>query len=288
MDVGMRSAQWLGEVVDLMREPTGTVPVPALLTLLRQAFDVTSCSWNWFDGDGSFGMVIDPAEVPENEPEMLELWRSGELFDSHAVLQWIRRTGDLRPQSIARVPAGIVPPRRRLALERAFAGMGMEHQLSVHYRADGPVQRAFVVGRASRDFSDADLELAGVVQRSLAALDRQAAVVQRMTGARTGTDLGLTGRELAVLQLIAEGLTTRRTANALACSPRTVEKHLEKAFRRLGVRDRLNAVRVLQQAGVLGAALVPDHRAVVVPGSYRGQVAVSPGVFAGTGGLRRT
>ena len=60
MDVGTRSAQWLGEVVDLMREPTCTVPVPALLTLMRQAFGVASCSWNWFDADGSFGMADTP------------------------------------------------------------------------------------------------------------------------------------------------------------------------------------------------------------------------------------
>lgn len=271
MDLGTRCAEWLGEVVDLMREPTSTVPVPALLPLLRGAFGVAGCSWNWFDGDGSFGMVMDPAEVPENEPETLARWTTGELFDAHALLQWVRRTGDLRPQSLARVPAGFVPRRSRKALERLLAGMGMEHQLSIHYRADGPVQRAFVLMREGRDFSDVDLDLARVVQHSLVALDHQVVAVQRLTCARTGADLGLTGRELAVLQLIGEGLTTSRTARALACSPRTVEKHLENAFRRLRVKDRLNAVRVLHLAGVLDPAPVPDHEAVLVPGRYRGR-----------------
>jgi len=62
----------------------------------------------------------------------------------------------------------------------------------------------------------------------------------------------LTGRELAVLQLLAEGRTTRCTAHQLGCSPRTVEKHLERCFRKLDVRDRLNAVRVATQAGLVG------------------------------------
>ncbi len=270
MDVATRSADWLGEVIDLMREPACTVPVPALLALLRRTFIVATASWNWFDADGSFGMVMDPAELPRHEQETLDRWGTGELFDAHALVQWFQITGDLRPRTTARVPTGIVSRRRRLPLERSLAGMGMEHQLSIAYRHHGPMHRAFVIARGGSDFTDDDLALADVVQRSLVALDHQVTVMQRMTGARTGIDLGLTGRELAVLQLIAEGATTRRASRALACSPRTVEKHLENAYRRLGVNDRLNAVRVLHMAGAFGTAPLPDHRAIVAPGAYRG------------------
>lgn len=271
MDVATRSADWLGEIVDLMREPASTMPVPSLLALLRRTFGST-CSWNWFDPDGSFGMVMDPAEVPRRERAALDLWLTGEAFDSHALLQWLRHTGELRPQTTARVPTRILSRQRRLPLERILAGMAMEHQLSIIYRQHGQMQRAFVLARGRWDFTDDDLAVARVVQRSLVAVDHQVAVVQRMTGARTGADLGLTGRELAVLQLIAEGTTTREAARALACSPRTVEKHVENAFRRLAVKDRINAVRVLRAAGVLGAAPVPDHRAVIAAGAYRGSV----------------
>ena len=270
MDVATRSAHWLGEVVDLMREPTCTVPVPALLAQLRRTFDVPVSSWSWFEPDGSFGMVVDPVEMPLNEPEMLDFWRSGEAFEAHALLRWFQVSGDLRPQTTARVPTKVLSRRRRLPLERRLARMDQEHQLSIPYRRAGQLQRAFIVARGRRDLSDDDLEVAAVVQRSLVALDHQVAVVQRMTGARTGADLGLTGRQLAVLQLIAEGATTRRASRALACSPRTLEKHLENAYRRLGVKDRLNAVRVLLAAGVIGSAAVPDHRAAHGPGAYRG------------------
>lgn len=277
MDVATRSADWLAEVVDLMREPTPSVPVRALLPLLRRTFGGVMASWNWFDPDGSFGMVMDPPEVPRDEPETLESWRTGEAFESHALVQWLRLTGDLRPQTTARVPTRVLSRRRRLPLERSLVGMGMEHQISVVYRRDPPAQRAFVVARGRTDFSDDDLAVARVVQRSLVAFDHQAAVVRRLTCPDVGTDLGLTGRQLAVLQLIGEGATTRRASRALACSPRTVEKHLENAYRRLGVKDRLNAVLLLRAAGVLGARPLPDHRAVLGPGAYRGRSAFRGG-----------
>ena len=37
-----------------------------------------------------------------------------------------------------------------------------------------------------------------------------------------------------MLQLISDGFSTRQSARRLACSPRTVEKHLQHAFRKLG------------------------------------------------------
>jgi len=46
MDVATRSADWLGEVIDLMREPASSMPVPALLRLLGRGFGVSTCSWN--------------------------------------------------------------------------------------------------------------------------------------------------------------------------------------------------------------------------------------------------
>jgi DNA-binding NarL/FixJ family response regulator len=57
----------------------------------------------------------------------------------------------------------------------------------------------------------------------------------------------LTGREREVLVLVAQGWTNVAIARALAVSPRTVAKHLEHAYRKLGVCNRAAAV------GCLGA-----------------------------------
>jgi DNA-binding CsgD family transcriptional regulator len=52
----------------------------------------------------------------------------------------------------------------------------------------------------------------------------------------------LTPRELEILQLAADGGTTRAMAEHLVLSPTTVKTHLEHAYEKLGVRDRAAAV----------------------------------------------
>ncbi len=54
--------------------------------------------------------------------------------------------------------------------------------------------------------------------------------------------LGLTPREAEVLAWIAQGKTNRETALILDTSPRTVQKHLERVFMKLGVESRTGAI----------------------------------------------
>lgn len=51
----------------------------------------------------------------------------------------------------------------------------------------------------------------------------------------------VTGREADVLLWIAKGKTNREIAQILEMSPRTVNKHLEQIFRKLGVENRTSA-----------------------------------------------
>lgn len=53
----------------------------------------------------------------------------------------------------------------------------------------------------------------------------------------------LSAREQEVLRLLAEGMTDREIANALAISPRTVESHVSSVLRKLGVRNRAEAAQ---------------------------------------------
>ncbi|MDQ5851927.1 MAG: tetratricopeptide repeat protein, partial [Chloroflexota bacterium] len=54
---------------------------------------------------------------------------------------------------------------------------------------------------------------------------------------------GLTAREVDVLRLVAQGLTNQEVADQLIISPRTIEKHLESIYAKLGVPSRTAAVR---------------------------------------------
>jgi DNA-binding NarL/FixJ family response regulator len=60
--------------------------------------------------------------------------------------------------------------------------------------------------------------------------------------------LGLTHRETEVLVLAGAGRTDAQIAEELVISPRTVQKHLEHAFDKLGTRDRRGAADMLLNA----------------------------------------
>jgi DNA-binding NarL/FixJ family response regulator len=61
---------------------------------------------------------------------------------------------------------------------------------------------------------------------------------------------GLTAREVHILELLAAGLTADAIGRHCGISPRTVGKHLENIYAKLGCHDRLTAVlRVLESTG---------------------------------------
>jgi DNA-binding NarL/FixJ family response regulator len=54
---------------------------------------------------------------------------------------------------------------------------------------------------------------------------------------------GLTPREVEVLALVATGMTNTQVAQRLFLSPRTVQRHLNSIFHKLGVSSRTAATR---------------------------------------------
>lgn len=66
-----------------------------------------------------------------------------------------------------------------------------------------------------------------------------------------GDAVGLSEREQEVLGLIATGATNREIAKSLYLSPHTVKEHTSSIYRKLGVRNRAEAVRSAQGLGLL-------------------------------------
>ena len=62
-------------------------------------------------------------------------------------------------------------------------------------------------------------------------------------------ELGLTMREAEILMWIARGKTNRDVGQILGNSPRTVNKHLEHIFEKLGVATRAAAIAVVMDRG---------------------------------------
>jgi DNA-binding CsgD family transcriptional regulator len=57
----------------------------------------------------------------------------------------------------------------------------------------------------------------------------------------------LTESELAVVRLVADGLTNREAAERLFVSPNTVNSHLRHAFTKLSVKSRVELARVVSE-----------------------------------------
>jgi two-component system response regulator DesR len=62
----------------------------------------------------------------------------------------------------------------------------------------------------------------------------------------------LSEREREVLDLIAAGSTNREIAERLYLSPHTVKEHTSALYRKLGARNRAEAVQRAQRVGLLG------------------------------------
>jgi DNA-binding NarL/FixJ family response regulator len=93
----------------------------------------------------------------------------------------------------------------------------------------------------------ADALLAPAVTRRL--VDRYTAARPKPTG--HGLD-DLTPRELEVLTLVARGLSNAEIAADLFISETTVKTHVARLLMKLGLRDRVQAVVVAYELGVVG------------------------------------
>lgn len=61
----------------------------------------------------------------------------------------------------------------------------------------------------------------------------------------------LSKREKEILQLVANGSTTKEVARDLGISPHTVKTHLERIFEKLGANDRAQAVAIAIRTGLV-------------------------------------
>jgi DNA-binding CsgD family transcriptional regulator len=82
---------------------------------------------------------------------------------------------------------------------------------------------------------------------------RELGVRRRLVSPRrpeTGWE-GLTESELAVVRLVAEGMTNRQVAGQLYVSPHTVSTHLRHAFSKLGINSRVELTRIAIERGAV-------------------------------------
>jgi DNA-binding CsgD family transcriptional regulator len=189
-------------------------------------------------------------------PELVSRW--AQFAHENPLLRRYLRTLDGRAYRFSDVISH--EELRALPLYReVYAPLGVEYQIAFNLPASPDRVLAVALSRRSADYSDAERDFANrarpfLVQAYLNAIAFEAA---RSPATELATRLldrllaiGLTRREAQVMRLVALGRSNNHVGAELGISARTVGKHLEHGFRKMGVADRSTAAgRVWRLAG---------------------------------------
>jgi DNA-binding NarL/FixJ family response regulator len=128
--------------------------------------------------------------------------------------------------------------------------------LSIH-SGGGYVRAALAAGASGYVLKDSSIDelehaLRAVVNGERYLPPSLASAVQRPDGSPLSERPALTPRQREVLQLIAEGHSTRAIAERLGVSVKTVETHRAQIMERLGIRDVASLTRYALREGMVG------------------------------------
>jgi len=249
--------QWLELMGHVLAAPLTVLPEEHIATALKATFDAPACCFYTRPDPHTVVQRIYPPTMFSAALQAEWVRLSIEAPTRHPLLRYYLATGDLAPQQVADVPSGLAGPRTRAQWAELSRCHGIEHQLAIPLPPGTEAPRWFVLGRSDA-FGAEQMHLARRVQKVIAGLDRQAAALRQWQfrapvpdAVAVATDVHLTPRELSVLTLVADGLTAAAVARRLVVAERTVHKHLERTYAKLGVSDRVSAVLRAQRLGIL-------------------------------------
>lgn len=134
-----------------------------------------------------------------------------------------------------------------------YRSIRIDHVMAVPIHVDRRYLVSFVLNRSKRNFSDRDRACLELIRPHLGALYRLSVAASRAEDEPASHEnaahlpapaavLRLTARERDVLRWLAAGKTDRDIGAILDISPRTVHKHLQRIYEKLGVETRTAAV----------------------------------------------
>jgi DNA-binding NarL/FixJ family response regulator len=189
------------------------------------------------------------------------------VVDDHDVVHWGLRTmlGELpwveRCLSARDGPEAVELARRwepHVALVDLFVGHHSGADICEQVRAASPGTRVLFISGAGR-LSPTAARAAGAsgfISKDRGARELAAAIRAVGAGATVFTPSDeqpaalLSSREREVLGLVAAGSTNREIADRLHLSPHTVKEHTSTLYRKLGARNRADAVQRAQRLGL--------------------------------------
>jgi DNA-binding CsgD family transcriptional regulator len=133
-----------------------------------------------------------------------------------------------------------------------YGPIGVEHQIAFVVRTASDTFLAVALSRQEPDYSDAERALLDRIRPAIIQAHRHAVAHTQLRHALTRDqaqatiaaalrDAGLTAREAEVVSLLAVGHSVASLADALGIGVRTVNKHLQASYRKLGVHRKSSA-----------------------------------------------
>ena len=168
--------------------------------------------------------------------------RELEVFDRHFFDHPLVREHGRNPAAVTRRIQDLLPDsafQRTSLYNDYYRAIRIDHVMAVPIHVDRHVLVSFVVNRSKRGFSDRDRERVELIRPHLGHLYRLSA---RNHNALPELAAPLTVREREVLDWLGAGKTDKDIAAILTISPRTVQKHLQRIYEKLGVETRTAAV----------------------------------------------
>ncbi len=198
-------------------------------------------------GSGTIGLF---GEYPAIDPELLKMAAEQALTD-HPLIAYHNTIADPAVMTLERV--GELGWRLSEEAADIIERLGMRtNQISLPITVPGNGATTYAL--VSEDpYTERDISTAMQILPMISGLDTHLALLEllRPAGPLDGSAQALTTREQVVLKLLGEGNTANSIAAKLRISPRTVHKHQENLYRKLGAVDRLSAVLRAQQCGLL-------------------------------------
>ena len=173
------------------------------------------------------------------------------LFDQHFHAHPLVREHGRNPRAMTKRIEDLVPQaqfRATALYNDYYRAIRIDHAMAVPIHVDRRLLVSFVFNRAGRGFAEEERDALELIRPHLGNLYRLCAALGR-SGWAPAQDWQLTPREQDVLRWLSAGKTDRDIGAILAISPRTVHKHLQRIYEKLGVETRTAAVaRALKAA----------------------------------------
>ena len=179
--------------------------------------------------------------------------REIEAFDRHFHEHPLVREHGRNPRAVTQRISDLVPParfRRSALFDEYYRPIGIDHTMAVPIHVDDSHLVGFVFNRSGPDFSDRDRAGAEAIRPHLGDLFRLSRAMEGGRATQWAPSPAppprggppLTSREREVLRWLTGGKTDRDIADILGISRRTVHKHLQRVYDKLGVETRTAAV----------------------------------------------